>query len=246
MAQSPAVEAELKQLGWNVSRVHGPTRVETAIDAATVHAPDATHGILARAYASDWGSGTQAFADALSGGALAARQQRPVFLTPTGELTDTLRTYLAKAKITHLTVVGSTEAVSSEVEAELHKMGITTNRISGANRAETAINVAQSLGYWHAGEAEAVLVVNGESEDAWTDAFPAALYAKRFELPVVLSGSNKLLPETFKWLAPGVHRTPPTRVICGYSVGPVKQCAFSPAKAPDQQPTARPTAPPTP
>ena len=246
VAQSPAVEAELKQLGWNVSRVHGPTRVETAIDAATVHAPDATHGILARAYASDWGSGTQAFADALSGGALAARQQRPVFLTPTGELTDTLRTYLAKAKITHLTVVGSTEAVSSEVEAELHKMGITTNRISGENRAETAINVAQSLGYWHAGEAEAVLVVNGESEDAWTDAFPAALYAKRFELPVVLSGSNKLLPETFKWLAPGVHRTPPTRVICGYSVGPVKQCAFSPAKAPDQQPMARPTAPPTP
>lgn len=240
VAQSPAVEAELKQLGWNVSRVAGPTRVETAIDAATVHAPAATHGILARAYASDWGSGTQAFADALAGGALAARQQRPVFLTPTGELTDTLRDYLAKAKIKHLTVVGSTEAVSPEVEAELHKMGITTQRIAGSNRAETAIKVANSLGYWHAGEAESVLVVNGESEDAWTDAFPAALYAKRFELPVVLSGRDELLPETSKWLAPGGYRKPPTRVICGFSVGPVKQCAFNPAKVSDQNPDARP------
>uniref|UniRef100_UPI00300C3C64 hypothetical protein n=1 Tax=Stomatohabitans albus TaxID=3110766 RepID=UPI00300C3C64 len=80
-------------------------------------------------------------------------------------------------------------------------------------------------------EAESALVVNGEHEDAWTDAFPAALFAKRYELPVVLSGKDALLPETATWLAPGATRKPPTRVICGYSVGSLQACAFSPATA---------------
>ena len=231
VAQSPAVEAELKQLGWNVSRVHGPTRVETAIDAAKVHAPEATDGVLARAYASNWGSGTQAFADALGGGAFAARKQRPVFLTQTGELTATLKAYLPTSKIKHLTIIGSTEAVSPAVEAELNQMGIKTTRVAGSNRAETAIKLANAQGYWNASEAESALVVNGESEDAWTDAFPAALFAKRYELPVVLSSTSTLLPETTSWLTPGATRTPPTRVVCGFSVGPVKECAFTPGTA---------------
>lgn len=231
VAQSPAVEEELKKLGWNVSRVHGPTRVETAIDAATVHAPEATDGVLARAYAANWSSGTQAFADALGGGAFAARKQHPVFLTQTDELTATLKEYLPKSKIKHLTIVGSTEAVSPAVEAELNKMGIKTTRVAGTNRAETAVKLANAQGYWHAGEAESALVVNGESEDAWTDAFPAALFAKRYELPVVLTGKDALLPETKTWILPGQNRKPPTRVICGYSVGNVKECGYSPTTA---------------
>ena len=214
-----------------MSRVHGPTRVETAIDAAKVHAPEATDGVLARAYASNWGSGTQAFADALGGGAFAARKQRPVFLTQTGELTATLKAYLPTSKIKHLTIIGSTEAVSPAVEAELNQMGIKTTRVAGSNRAETAIKLANAQGYWNASEAESALVVNGESEDAWTDAFPAALFAKRYKLPVVLSSTSTLLPETTSWLTPGATRTPPTRVVCGFSVGPVKECAFTPGTA---------------
>ncbi|WP_336251199.1 cell wall-binding repeat-containing protein, partial [Stomatohabitans albus] len=177
VAQSVVVEAELKRLGWNVSRVHGPTRIETAIDAARVHAPGAVEGVLARAYASDWGSGTQAFADALGGGAFAARTQRPVFLTESGVLTESLRAYLVSSKIRRMTIIGSSDAVSPQVEVALRAMGIVTTRIAGDNRAQTAVRIANALGYWNAGEAESALVVNGEHEDAWTDAFPAALFA---------------------------------------------------------------------
>lgn len=230
-AVSLQTEAQLQALGYQVMRLYGRTRVETAINAAATFAPEATHGILARAYATPNGPQSQGFADALSGGALAARQQRPVLLTPTDTLPDSLRTYLAGAKITHLTLLGSTEAISPKVEAELNQLGIATTRVAGENRAQTAVHVANAMGYWHAGESEAALVVNGDDEDAWTDAFPAALYAKRYNLPVVLSASTSLKPESAQWLGPGVHRNPPTRVICGYSVGPMAQCGYVPAPA---------------
>ena len=70
-------------------------------------------------------------------------------------------------------------------------------------------------------------MVNGESADAWTDAFPAALYAKTYETPVVLGGTTTVLPETSSWLSPG--NAAKTQVICGYSVGVNKACTHGPA-----------------
>ncbi len=223
------VEAELSALGWNVSRVHGSTRIETAIAAANQEAPQATEAVLARAYDTNGGSSSQAFADTLSGGVLAATRAIPVLLTTSDHLAPPLRAYLRTSKIRHLTILGAQDAISEEVEAELEAMGITTSRIAGENRAHTAIKVAHSMGYWNASESRSVLVVNGEREDAWSDAFTAALFAKRYALPMVLSADDALLPETKTWVEPGLRRTPPTRIICGFSTGPLPACGYSAA-----------------
>ena len=229
-AISLQTEAQINALGFPTQRLFGKSRVETAIAVAQAFAPDATTAVLARAYAADGSSGSQAFADTLAGGALAARHESPVLLTTSDTLPDRLREYLAHSKIRHLTLLGAEQAISQTIVRELQGMGITITRLDGNNRAHTAVTIAQSMGYWHGGESPSVLVVNGEDERAWTDAFPAALYAKRYATPVLLTTSHTLMPESIAWMGPGLSQHPKTQVICGYSVGPVPECTYSPGR----------------
>lgn len=230
-AQSKAVEAELVSLGYAVSRVAGATRIETAAQAANTFAPKANAMVLARAYAANGGSGTQAFADALGGGALAASKEQPLLLTQTETLSEPVATYIQSAGVSQVTLLGGHAAISPVVEQQLRDLGVQVTRLSGATRAQTAVRIAQSQGYWHAGEAQSVLMVNGEAEDAWTDAFPAALYAKRYAVPVVYANNASTSKETQAWLRPGQTGKDQTRVICGYSVSSNQHCQYGPGKA---------------
>lgn len=231
-AISPQVETELRSLGLQVNRIAGPSRIETAIEAARQVAPKATHALLARAYDEKGGSSSQAFADALGSGALAAKRELPMLLTESGQLSAPVATYLKGSAIKQVTVIGGDAAISPTVVDALTAMGITVTRLSGQTRADTAVRVAQAQGYWHAGEAAAALVVDGEDDHAWTDAFPAALFAKRYQVPVVLTGKAGASPETTTWLKPGEIQQTPTRVFCGFSVGLSQSaCTLSPGNA---------------
>lgn len=199
-ALDETVENELEAAGYTVHRDAGVTRIETAIDIARTHAPNATEGLLVRAFGGPSGDETQAWADALAGGAWAADENMPVFLTQTNELNDNLRAYLEDSDITSLTVLGGTAAISEAVVAELEAMGIDVNRVSGSNRFATAIAIAEARGFTDPFDAGSVILIEGQAANAWASGFAAAAYADLSNGVIVLSNGANLPPETQAYL----------------------------------------------
>ncbi|MGI9019023.1 MAG: cell wall-binding repeat-containing protein, partial [Euzebya sp.] len=171
-----------------MERRAGASRFETATAIARADAAAADTVILARAFPSEGATDpTQGFADALAAGGMAAEFGWPVLLTQTEVLTPTTRAYLQEAGIGQVEIMGGTAAISAGVEAEINGLGIATERVSGASRAETAIAVAAKRGAPSAAEAAHVVLVQGQTEDAWAGGFAAAARSALLDAPIVLA-----------------------------------------------------------
>jgi putative cell wall-binding protein len=189
---------------YAVERRAGTSRIETAIEIARADAPAADSAILARAFpTADADDPTQAFADALAAGGLAAEEGWPVLLTQTDRLTGATRDYLAASGIRTMYVAGGTAAISEGVIGELQALGITAQRVAGDTRAETAIEVAMLRGAETAADVDRVTVVEGQGEDAWAAGFAAAAHSAFFDAPIVLTAGEALPPETEAFLQGG-------------------------------------------
>lgn len=117
------VIAALEELGFDVERIAGADRYETAAALAEVLFPDAEAVVLATG---------DSFPDALAGAAYAARMQAPVLLVG-DELPEAARAYLAERDVTvrATVVLGGASAVPDEVSsaaAEAAGRGANTNR----------------------------------------------------------------------------------------------------------------------
>ena len=212
-AVSAAVVDELAGEGLSVSRLSGPTRIETAIEVARQR-PSATTAILARAGGVE-GNPSSGFADTLAAGGWAAAEGWPVLLTQTDQLTTSTRDYLAGSGITSINIVGGTAAVGQAVEDALVAMGMSVTRVSGADRAATALAIADARGLGVVADVERIILVDGFSEDAWAAGFGAAAQAEGGAVdpdsgaregapaPVVLGNVDSLPPATVDYLAPG-------------------------------------------
>jgi putative cell wall-binding protein len=197
------VEDELATT-YTVERRAGTSRIETAIEIARSDAPAAEAAILARAFpTADADDPTQAFADALAAGGLAAEEGWPVLLTQTDRLTGATRDYLAASGIRTMYIAGGTAAISEGVVGELQALGITAQRVAGDTRAETAIEVAKLRGADSAADVDRVTVVEGQGEDAWAAGFAAAAHSAFFDAPIVLTAGETLPPETEAFLQGG-------------------------------------------
>jgi hypothetical protein len=88
-----------------------------------------------------------AFPDALAGGPLAAYAEGPLLLTPPTSLPSAVKTeiqrVLAPGGLVYL--LGGTGSVSNGIRDELQAAGYATERLSGPNRFETAIAIADEL-----------------------------------------------------------------------------------------------------
>jgi putative cell wall-binding protein/Tol biopolymer transport system component len=203
-ALSPDVEQELAGLGYAVERRAGDSRFETATAIAAADAAGADTAILARAFAAPGATDpTQGFADALAAGGLAAERGWPVLLTQTEVLTGATRDHLVAAGIRTVKLMGGTAAISEAVEAELAGLGITAERIAGGSRAETAIEVAKARGAETAADAAHVVLVQGQTGDAWAGGFAAAAHSALLDAPIVLAVETQLPPATAAWLEGG-------------------------------------------
>jgi hypothetical protein len=196
-AVSPAVEAELDE-DFDVERIGGVDRHETAklvaeAGAEVVEVGETALGrtaIVARA---------DLFVDALVAGGAAYDGDFPVLLTPVNELDDFTEEALDELEIDHVLISGGPAAVSEAVELQINAMGITTERVAGDNRLETAtewadwgvdnldwtrshVNLARADTFPdaltmgpHAGDEQAGLVLNwnpttlGAETDAWLE-----------------------------------------------------------------------------
>ena len=193
------VEEQLTDADLAVTRLSGPTRVETAVAVASL-APESSTAIVSRAYPAGEDQ-SQAFADALSAGAWAASEGWPTLLTGTDALPATTAAAIQDSPIERVYLLGGSAAVSDTVVAELENLGVDVQRVAGATRFATAVQVANRRGFANARTADAIILVEGQAEDAWAAGFAAAAHSAANDAPILLANGPTLPAETEAFLS---------------------------------------------
>jgi hypothetical protein len=210
-AAGQAVEDRLVELGLTVERVEGPTRIETAVDVAATFRPDATEAFLVRSEASPGSTDpTQAFADSLVVGGLAARELAPVLLSQTDRLSDSTRAHIEASDIEVVYVVGGVAALSEQVQVDLEAIGVEARRIAGDSRFTTATEL---LFTFLPGPPDVALLVDGQAADAWVSGFAAASAAE--SAAIVLANGPEIPQPTVDALLVQLPAPAGVPVLCG-------------------------------
>lgn len=175
---STKVEKSLRQYDKDIERIAGHSRYETsaAIAERLLKLSKKQTAIIA--------SGEN-FADALTAGAYAAKQEYPILLvqktTVDTQITKVLNKYINKTII-----AGGVNSVSEKVKKDLPK---NTERIAGRSRYDTAAQIAKKLF-----KSEKAFVASGE---VFADALVVSPVAGRLSSPILLV-NRKESPETIK------------------------------------------------
>jgi len=135
-AVSEGVAETLRGMGYEVDRVAGADRYETARRVARLFAPDTPSNVYVA-------SGRN-FADAIAAAPNVGKDTPLILTTPDG-LHPQARRFLTDGgrTVESVTILGGTAAVSAGVEEEIRELGINTDRIAGADRYETAALIAR-------------------------------------------------------------------------------------------------------
>ena len=143
---------------------------------------------------SDWAivATAESFPDALSAAPLAGARVAPVILTSSSALSPQARDLVLDLSVKHVVIMGGESAVSSAVEASLSSLGVTCERIAGADRAQTSVRAFGATR--SAGSASNTVIVATGSNFA--DALAIGPYAWRSASPILLAdASGRLAPE---------------------------------------------------
>ena len=162
-------------------RAAGADRVGTAVDLSRRSYPEADTVVLARA---------DSYADALTGGPLAARSDAPVLLTPGGALPAAVLAEIDRLGATQAYLLGGPSALSTGIATQLAGAGLTRIvRLGGTDRFDTARLVAEEIG------GPSAFVVQGTSRDpqrGWPDAVAVSGLAAFVEQPILLVAQDRI------------------------------------------------------
>lgn len=178
-AVSDHVEWELDAAGWNVKRVAGPNRVETA--ARVAREVTSRSGRPARALvatAGDW-------PDAAAGGAYGAAAQAPILLSESDAVPAATAGALGEIRPQRVAALGGRAALSNGVVSQLG-----ADRVSGPSRQGTSAAIAADLWGHRDASPRYWIAVPAYSADAWTWAVTAAPLAARHGAAVLLVGDD--------------------------------------------------------
>lgn len=126
---SSEVETQIKALGISVERLSGEDRYVTSLSIAKRYISDNSINIvLAKG---------EDFPDALSGGALAAKNDLPILLTSKENISYKIRSYFDELKAQDIYILGGIGAISDNVKDSIKKgtLGNTPGNISNAGYA---------------------------------------------------------------------------------------------------------------
>ncbi|WP_371017609.1 cell wall-binding repeat-containing protein [Pseudalkalibacillus sp. JSM 102089] len=125
------------------------------------------------------------YADALSVGPLAAQLgNAPILLTRPSSLDSFSEKEIKRLKADKVLLIGGENAVSTTVENQVKKLGVTVERIGGIDRFETNLMINSRLD-----QVEGVFVANGFS---YADALASSPIASSSNWSIVLSDKKKL------------------------------------------------------
>lgn len=85
------------------------------------------------------------FADALVGGVLAGYEDAPLFLSGRDKIDDEIIHYLTNLKLKEVYLLGGYNSLSKDLEKQLDNIGISSKRIAGVSRYDTAKLVAEEI-----------------------------------------------------------------------------------------------------
>lgn len=133
------------------------------------------------------------FSDALSGGPLATSEFAPILLTQTNGLPLSVKDQIKKLAPEKAIILGGTGSVSTNVEAQLKELGVTTiDRIGGKDRYAVSASVGERLS--DSMELDTAIIASGE---VFPDALSASSIAGPMGMPVLLVQSGNV-PDAIK------------------------------------------------
>ncbi len=188
------------QLDWTLSPAAGDaTRLSGADRYTTSYA--ASRSSFTTSSAVVIASGAN-FPDALSAAGLAGVLDCPVLLAPPATSEDDQRLLPLFAEITRLEasdayVIGGTAAVGDLVYSEVEQRVTTAQRIPGATRYETALNVAEMIDELKGSPSESAFLVRG---DSFADALAVSPFAYSQGMQILLTAPRTLDTYTRSYL----------------------------------------------
>jgi subtilisin family serine protease/putative cell wall-binding protein len=191
-AISPAVASQAAGLAspqYRVVRLAGPSRLETALriaDEVRRLNPGSREVLVARAYGAP-DNPTSGWADSVTGGAYGAAAGIPIVLTPTqpgsdGLLPTPVAAWVARDAPARSFVLGGQAAVSDAAALRFPN----PTRVSGAERTETAREVAVRLWGARAEGPRRHVVINGFDPLGWAHGLAAAGLAADHAAPLLV------------------------------------------------------------
>jgi putative cell wall-binding protein/spore germination protein YaaH len=186
-AVSTEVENDLKGLGFNVVRLAGSNRVETAAGVATAAGGSPANIMLAT---------SRDYADALSLSSPAAISREPILLTDPTSVPQATLDYLKGtfgAAVTMITIAGGTSAVSDSVVHQLQALGYTVQRLSGVDRYATSATIAQTF----FPVTNSISLATGQN---YADGLTGGPHAAAHLAPMLLVKSNDLPPSIWSYI----------------------------------------------
>ena len=172
----------------DVRRFAGSDRYATAAALAVDRFTGASDAVVARA---------DDPADALAGSYLAGSHIGPVLLADQHNVPQITIDTLHSRSVRHVRVLGGTGALGPEVVSQLEASGFQVDRVSGADRYETAAAVARNSGASNIGtrgeQGPTVVLANGLRP---ADALTAAPIVFGQQWPVLLTTATALPPAT--------------------------------------------------
>ncbi|MFC7439736.1 cell wall-binding repeat-containing protein [Laceyella putida] len=121
------------------------------------------------------------YTDALAGGPLAAMNYAPMLLTTTNALPAPVSAEIKRLQPSRAIILGGTGSVSTGVENTLKSMGMTVERIAGADRFVVSTNIASRMkadGF----ETDTAIIASGLN---YPDALSASSPAGQIPLPIL-------------------------------------------------------------
>jgi putative cell wall-binding protein len=221
-AISDAVADDLRADGFDVQRVAGGNRYETAAAIARAFGQDRPDQRLGGQRVALLASG-EAFPDALAAGPLAAAASVPLLLTPQGRSHPSVDEALEELGVDRVLVVGGTAAVSEAVAQHHRDGGYVVERVAGATRTATATAVADvALRRFTGFSTDLVLLARG---DDFPDALAASAHGAALGAPVLLTATPDVLSSaTSRWFEDACPEVDAVRAIGG--VGAVSDAAL--------------------
>lgn len=191
-AISEGVERDVEALGYEVRRLSGPTRIETAIavaDEVRALNPEIRDAGLARAFGDDT-EPSSAWADSVTGGAWAAGRGAPILVTDTARMHPAVDQWLRDDQPRRTVLFGGRAALSTHVE----EAAPNAQRVWGPDRAETAARIVERLWGVHAPGPRNFVIINGWADHGWLWGLAASGVSADHEAPILLV-SGDAVPE---------------------------------------------------
>ena len=214
---SAGTEAQLTAIGYTVTRIAGADRYETAnLVAAAVFTNNSgaigTFGGYRTAFLANGNN----FPDALAASSWAYKNKHPLFLTDGTSLSAGTKAAMTAAGVQQVIILGGTAAVSAEAATEAAGVTgvITTTRVSGDTRYDTATALATALSAVDAGYKTRAMLVSGTN---FPDALAAAQLAGGSSAYAIIPVTSPLPAAVSTWATANQATLSTIRAIGGTS-----------------------------